>query len=214
MPLYKLSINMAMTLDGKVTRPDGKWYGLTSENDKKRMDLYRSEHDVVIVGKNSILNDDPIIKLRYVTGKNPTPVILLNRGSLDINKKVFKTDKTPIIFCTNENYNILQNDLLNVAEIKKIDETEISPLKVINALLDMGYNKILLEGGPNLNYSFFKANLVTDIYLTIVPFIIGKKGLKNFAEGEDELENFFQSPWTLKNVEKIDNEIFLHYQKI
>ncbi|EMO30501.1 hypothetical protein LEP1GSC170_4253 [Leptospira interrogans serovar Bataviae str. HAI135] len=27
---------MAMTLDGKVSRPDGKWYGLSSRNDKKK----------------------------------------------------------------------------------------------------------------------------------------------------------------------------------
>ena len=48
---FQLSINMAMTLDGKVARPDGKWYGLSSRNDKKRMDLIRSQADALILGK-------------------------------------------------------------------------------------------------------------------------------------------------------------------
>ncbi|MCX7997563.1 MAG: RibD family protein [Leptospiraceae bacterium] len=214
MSTYTLSINMAMTLDGKVTRPDGKWYGLTSKNDKKQMDVFRAEHEVLIVGKNSILNDDPIIHLRYVKGKNPLPVILLNKGSLSANKKVFNSDKKPLIFCTSENYEVLLKELSNIAQIEKLDEKEISAEKVLKKLLDLGYTKILLEGGPALNYSFLKANLVTDIYLTIVPFIIGKKDLKTFVEGENELKNFFSSPWKLESVKHVENEIFLHYKKV
>ncbi|HMZ61570.1 MAG TPA: dihydrofolate reductase family protein, partial [Leptospiraceae bacterium] len=44
---YVLSVNMAMTIDGKTARPDGKWYGLSSRNDKIRMDKYRSEADAL-----------------------------------------------------------------------------------------------------------------------------------------------------------------------
>ena len=42
---------MAMTIDGKVERPDGKWYGLSSKNDKAKMDFYRSQYEVLILGK-------------------------------------------------------------------------------------------------------------------------------------------------------------------
>ncbi|EMF45079.1 riboflavin biosynthesis protein RibD C-terminal domain protein [Leptospira interrogans serovar Lora str. TE 1992] len=49
--LPNVSVNMAMTLDGKVSRPDGRWYGLSSRNDKKRMDEIRSKAEVLILGK-------------------------------------------------------------------------------------------------------------------------------------------------------------------
>ena len=61
---FQLAINMAMTLDGKVARPDGKWYGLSSRQDKRQMDRIRSQADALILGKNSLINDDPVIKLR------------------------------------------------------------------------------------------------------------------------------------------------------
>lgn len=205
---------MAVTLDGKVTRPDGKWYGLTSSHDKKMMDVYRSRHELLIVGKNSIINDDPVIHLRYVQGNDPIPVILINKGTISKEKKIFKSPKTPIIFCTIENHEILENELSGLASIINLGDKEIFAQKVLDHLLSLGYTKILLEGGPSLNYSFLKANLVTDIYLTIVPFIIGKTGLKNFAEGEIELENFDSNSWRLLRSEQVENEIFLHYKKI
>ena len=79
---YTLSINMAMTIDGKVERPDGKWYGLSSRADKARMDLYRSQNEILLLGKNSIINDNPIIHLRYVEGEEPLPVILIRKGTI------------------------------------------------------------------------------------------------------------------------------------
>ena len=85
---FELAINMAMTLDGKVARPDGKWYGLSSRDDKKRMDVYRSSADALILGKNSLINDDPVIKLRYIDGKDPLPVILIRKGIVKKDRKV------------------------------------------------------------------------------------------------------------------------------
>lgn len=210
---YILSINMAMTLDGKVTRPDGKWYGLTSNHDKRMMDIYRSQHEILIVGKNSILNDDPILHLRYVRGNDPIPVVLINKGTISKHKKIFESTQTPIIFCTVKNYEMLENELSGLANIINLGDKEISAQKVLERLISMGYTKILLEGGPSLNYSFLKADLVTRIYLTIVPFIIAKEGLKNFVTGEVELLNFETPKWKLTSYNKVENEIFLCYEK-
>lgn len=89
--LPNVSVNMAMTLDGKVSRPDGRWYGLSSRNDKKRMDEIRSKAEVLILGKNSILNDDPVVHLRYVDNvQDPRPVILVRSGTIPKDKKVFR----------------------------------------------------------------------------------------------------------------------------
>lgn len=170
--LPNVSINMAMTLDGKVSRPDKRWYGLSSRNDKKRMDEIRSKTDVLILGKNSILNDDPVIHLRYVRDiKDPRPVILLRSGTLPKDKKVFRFSKQPpLIFCLNENYSSVLDNLCSVAEIISLPGNDLSPLEVLKILSEMGYREILLEGGPSLNDSFFRSDLISRIYLTIVPF--------------------------------------------
>ena len=73
---------------------------------------------------------------------------------------------------------------------------------------------MLLEGGPTLNYSFQKAGLIDVINLTIVPFLIGKKNLPSIVDGELEFPNFAEDKWNLTHCEKIDNEVFLRYEKL
>ena len=209
---YTLSINMAMTLDGKVARPDGKWYGLSSREDKKRMDFLRSQADALILGKNSILNDDPVIHLRYVDGEEPTPIILLRKGILPKTKKVFThTKKKPIVFCLEENFSEVKSELSDVAEIFVFPELE--PSLVLKKLVELGFKIILLEGGPTLNDSFFRAGLINKINLTIVPFLIGAKNLPSIVTGNVAYENFDLEKWELIHFEKNGNELFLTYAK-
>ena len=128
---FQLSINMAMTLDGKVARPDGKWYGLSSRDDKKRMDVYRSQTDALILGKNSLINDDPVIKLRYVEGKDPLPVILIRKGIVKKDRKVFSNpNMRPLVICLTENELAIKEELSEVGEILALEGNNIQPQKV------------------------------------------------------------------------------------
>ncbi|MDO6394711.1 RibD family protein [Leptospira santarosai] len=213
--LPRVSINMAMTLDGKVSRPDKRWYGLSSRNDKKRMDEIRSKADVLILGKNSILNDDPVIHLRYVeNAKDPRPVILLRSGTLPEDKKVFRFSKqSPLIFCLNENHSSVLNNLCSVAEIVPLPGNDLSPPEVLKVLFEMGYREVLLEGGPSLNDSFFRLDLISRIYLTIVPFLIGQNDLPSITGGPQEYLSFDRKKWDLVSSEILENEVFLIYQR-
>ncbi|RHX87512.1 RibD family protein [Leptospira stimsonii] len=213
--LPNVTINMAMTLDGKVSRPDGRWYGLSSRNDKKRMDEIRSQAEVLILGKNSILNDDPVIHLRYVeNGKDPRPVILLRSGTLPEDKKVFRFSKEPpLIFCLKKNYSLVKDNLDSVAEIILVQGEELNPREVLRLLSEMGYHEILLEGGPSLNDSFFRLDLISRIHLTVVPFLIGKNDLPSITGGKKEYPDFDRKNWNLVSSEVIEDEVFLIYEK-
>ncbi|MBK8395782.1 MAG: RibD family protein [Leptospiraceae bacterium] len=205
---------MAMTLDGKVARPDGKWYGLSSRDDKKRMDLYRSQSDALILGKNSLINDDPVIKLRYVNGKDPLPVILIRKGVVKRDRKVFSNlSMRPLVICLNTNEAIIRNELSEVAEILVLEGNNINPQKVISILKSRNLNQVLLEGGPTLNYTFQNADLIDVINLTIVPFIIGKKTLPAIMDGDSEFLHFAEKRWNLTMCDKVGDEIFLRYEK-
>ncbi len=202
-----------MTLDGKVTRPNGKWFGLSSISDKTRMDIIRSKSDTFIVGKNSILNDDPEVKIRYVENKNPPrPVILLQTSSLPKDRKIFQC--YPIILCTSSNYDLLKSDFENLAEIHCISKTKkLNPNSVLKKFEELNFKNILLEGGPTLNYSFLKEDLIDKIYLTIVPFIIGKNNLSSIVNGKQEINLFEKKKWRLISFESEKDEIFLEYEK-
>jgi 2,5-diamino-6-(ribosylamino)-4(3H)-pyrimidinone 5'-phosphate reductase len=211
----KLSINMAMTLDGKVVRPDGRWYGLTSKDDKLQMDVYRSQSDAIILGKNSVINDNPVVKIRaFPNALNPRPVILIRNGTLPTDKHVFdESDHIPLIICTKNNLKEIKTDLENRAEIFALDSTDIDPKKVTGILKRKGYKNVLLEGGPKLNYSFLDGDLVDRVYVTLVPFIIGKNGLAGIADGTQAMAGFEEREWLLTNSVTKGNEIFLTYDR-
>lgn len=208
-----LFVNMAMTLDGKVARPDGKWYGLNTLSDKMKMDVIRSNADSIIVGKNSILNDDPEIKIRYAEHSvDPRPVILLQTSCIPKNRKIFTLN--PIIFCTKVNFDSITEDLGDVSEIYCLSETDvINPLSVVLKLQSLNYSRILLEGGPILNYSFFQQDLIDKIYLTIVPYLIGQNDLPSIVDGKKAFEFFDKKKWKLVSLQNENDEIFLEYER-
>lgn len=206
---------MAMTLDGKVERPDGKWYGLSSREDKRRMDLYRSNHEVLILGKNSVLNDNPVTHLRYASGEEPQPVILLRTGTLPVERNLFRhTKKKPFLLTTRENIQKIESELNSVSIIKILGDKDFLPGDVIRFLMNEGFQSGLLEGGPTLNAAFLQDDLVDSLYLTIIPFLIGKSSLKSICNFEEELSGFDSRFWKLENAEQIQNEIFCKYTRI
>ncbi|TGL34116.1 RibD family protein [Leptospira koniambonensis] len=210
-----LAVNMAMTLDGKVCRPDGKWYGLSSRNDKRRMDQIRSEADALILGKNSLLNDDPVTHLRYVESeKEPRAILLVRTGTLPSDRKVFHFSKVkPLLFCTSKNESQVRTELSEFAEIIPLQGEDLDPEIILKELEKRGHSKILLEGGPRLNDSFFRKGLVNRLYLTIVPFFIGQVGLPSITGGESAYFNFDKANWKLVSSEQIEQEVFLIYDK-
>ena len=212
---YELAINMAMTLDGKVARPDGKWYGLCSKKDRTLMDVYRSEAEVLIVGKNSIVNDNPIVKVTYIeSAKSPKPVILIRNGTIPVKRNIFTNlQNKPLIFCLQTNCQEVTTTLEPYADIHILEGNTIDPKQVVAKLLEMGYSKILLEGGPKLNYSFFQEDLINKIHVTIVPYLIGMKTLPALLDGNNPLNQFDKNKWKLETVQRSNNEIFLTYSK-
>lgn len=203
-----------MTLDGKVERPDGKWYGLSSREDKKRMDIYRSKHEILLLGKNSLINDNPVTHLRYSEGEEPRAIILLRSGSIPAERHVFKhSKKTPILFTTQKNLANLDPELHSVSEIKILGDENFEPIDVIRYLSHSGFQSGLLEGGPTLNAAFFRHDLVDQIYLTIIPFLVGKSSLKSICNSEEALDRFDQRYWELESSEQIQNEIFCKYRR-
>lgn len=80
-----------------------------------------------------------------------------------------------------------------------------SPEEAIEIVKKRNYKKAFLSGGPSLNTSFIKANLVDEIILNINPTILGD-GIKLFNESDFEIK------LVLKKVKKLSSNVLqLHY---
>jgi len=71
----------------------------------------------------------------------------------------------------------------------KLEFTNENPKELINRLESKGYATGYLVGGANTNTQFFKQNLVTELWQTVEPKILGKgNGIISEEETEISLE--------------------------
>ena len=118
-------LSAAMTLDGKIGQKNKKIV-LSSKSDKIRVHKLRSKFDAILVGKNTLEQDDPLLTVRHVKGKNPIRIILDSRGMIKNSSKIIKTSKNvPTIIVTSRlisktNLNRLKNLPLDVIICGKI----------------------------------------------------------------------------------------------
>ena len=205
-------LSTAMTLDGKIGQRNKKVI-LSSKSDKIRVHKLRSKFDAILVGKNTVEQDDPLLTVRHVKGKNPIRIILDSHGTIKNTSKIIKTAKNvPTIIVTSQlvskrNFSRLKKLPLDVIVCGK---NQVDIRKLVPILCKKGIKRILVEGGGTLNLSFLKNNLINEIIVTITPFVLGSENSVNLFEGILKPTKTLSS-FKLKKVQKITNEIVLNY---
>ena len=71
-----VTVKIAMSADEFVAGPNGKPVRFTNAKQDKEVHQMRAEHQAIMVGINTVLNDDPLLTVRHVKGKNPLRIIL------------------------------------------------------------------------------------------------------------------------------------------
>lgn len=203
-------LSAAISIDGKIATQIGR-SNLSSKKDLIRVHQLRSSVDAIVVGKNTIKIDDPLLTVRYVKGRNPIRIILDSKGSISSKSKVIETaKKIPTILVMSENApRKTERFLTKGVQIIRCGKNEINLKKLLGMLYKMGIEKMVVEGGATTNWHFFKKKLVDEIRITVTPYILGGSTAISLVEGEgfEEISVSFK----LKKIEKVKNEIVLHY---
>ena len=210
----KITLSAAITLDGKIGLKN-KHIVLSSKSDKIRVHKLRSKSDAILVGKNTVQQDDPLLTVRYVKGKNPIRIILDSNGTIKNDSRIIKTSKRiPTIIIVSE---IITKSNLNRLQKLPIDvivcgKNQVNIVKLLSILSKKGIKTILLEGGGTLNRSFLKKNLIDEMIIALTPYILGSENTINLFEGMSFPSLKMKLPLKLKNVQKYGNEIILNYK--
>ncbi len=203
-------LSAAISIDGKIATRTGR-SNLSSRKDLIRIHNLRKNVDAILVGKNTVNIDNPLLTVRYVKGKNPIRIILDSRGSLSPKSKVISTaKKTPTILVVSENApRNVERFITKGVEIIRCGKKKINIKKLLKILGKKGIKRIVVEGGGTTNWYFFKEKLVDEIVITIAPYVLGGTNAISLVEGIgfSDVSNSFK----LKKIEKLQNEIVLHY---
>ncbi len=218
-------INMAMTADGKITSARREEPGFASRLDKKTMDRLRAEADAVLVGAGTLRADDPPLQVRDPEMKahrsslgkpdGLVNVVVTASASIDPSSRFFTTDPTtPRIVAT-----VLDAPadrlarLAAVAEVWTLGRDAVDLPLLLRRLKARGVERLLVEGGGELNWGFVRDQLVDELYVTIAPALLGGREAPTLCEGEG-LSMVDQRRLRLVSAEVVDGEIFCRYAVI
>ena len=212
----KIILSTAISIDGKIATRNGD-SKLSSKKDLTRLHRVRSQVDAIIVGKNTVKNDDPLLTVRYSKGKNPIRIILDSHGTISSKSKILKTsDKVKTIIVISKNTSKMNLNKLKQFPVEIIisGEKKINLPSLINNLRKRRIKKILLEGGGITNWEFLKNNLIDEFLITITPHIIGGTHSISLIQGEG-FAKITQSPkLKLIRVSRLGEDLLLHYMKL
>ena len=209
-------LSAAISIDGKIATRLGD-SKLSSKKDKIRLHRLRSKVDAILVGKNTIHRDDPLLTVRYVKGKNPTRIILDSQGTISVNSKILQTcNKVPTIIAVSKRISKVNLQKLKrfPVEIIMTGENSVNIKSLMNNLSKRKINTVLVEGGGTINWQFIQNNLFDEILITVTPFIIGGIDAITFVQGRG-FDKIIKSPrLRLNTIKRLENYLVLQYTKV
>jgi 2,5-diamino-6-(ribosylamino)-4(3H)-pyrimidinone 5'-phosphate reductase len=210
-------LSAAMTIDGKIASKNGD-PDISDEEDWKSVHKLRTEVDAIMVGKDSIIKDNPKLHIKYYDHNGYHRIVLDSNLSIPLESNVvtYEPETYPTIIVTTENApanKIKKFKSKNVDIIKSGNGRRVDLFNLMPILYDKGIERILLEGGGNLNWSFIKNNLIDEMRITIGPWMVGGKDATSLVEGEGYAKMHESPRYYLSNVKKSNNYVTLYYKK-
>ena len=209
-------LSAAISVDGKIATKTGD-SKLSSKQDSVRLHKLRSKVDAILVGKNTVAIDDPLLTVRHTKGKNPIRIILDSKGTLSDKSKILQTsDKITTIIVVSKKISKSNYNRLSKFPVKLlvIGVSSVNLKSLLRKLSDEKIKTILVEGGGTINWEFIKQNIFDELIITLSPFLIGGNNAISFVEGEG-FDNISKSPnLRLKSVKRLKNHLVLHYAKV
>lgn len=126
---------------------------ITNEYCRTLVHKWRTEEDAIMVGKNTVILDNPRLTSRNWYGHNPVRVVIDKMCELPCSYKIFDDMATTIIFNSKQDrkkYNL---------EYIKIDFSDKILTQILQILHEKGIQSIIVEGGTRTLNEFILRNL-------------------------------------------------------
>jgi riboflavin-specific deaminase-like protein len=183
---------MAMTADGKIDTFERRGARISGSADTARVDRLRAEADGVLVGGHTLLGEDPRLTVRDTSlsqdrvraGRPAQPtrigvvsVISIPGGpdSLPSDSRFLGDGSGHVIICTTRRTDAGAIDWLESrgARVVVHDGPRVDLASALATIVEMGVERLLVEGGSTIVAALLEAQLVDEIQLSVAPMLFG-----------------------------------------
>ncbi|WP_414514919.1 bifunctional diaminohydroxyphosphoribosylaminopyrimidine deaminase/5-amino-6-(5-phosphoribosylamino)uracil reductase RibD [Nostoc sp. PCC 9305] len=174
--LYKRPMGIlkyAMTLDGKIATTSGHSAWVTSQEARSEVHLVRAACDAIIVGGNTVRQDNPYLTSHQVGAHNPLRVVMSRHLNLPTSAHLWQTADAPTLVLTQKGANPGFQELLLKQGVEVVELASLTPDKAMAYLYERGFCSVLWECGGTLAASAIAQGAVQKVLAFIAPKIIG-----------------------------------------
>ena len=180
----KVLVNCAMSPDGKIATKERRQVRISSEEDMHRVKVLRSECDAILVGVGTVLADDPHLTIKgFDRERNPLRVVLDPRGRTPPEAKVVDGRARTLVVTLQSTGNVWPG-----VDVFRCGKDFID----LNALMDelerLGVRMLMVEGGGETIWRFFRAGLVDRYLVYVGTRVFGGREAPSPVDGEGFLE--------------------------
>jgi len=215
-------VNMAMSVDGKITSARREVPELTSAHDREQMDRLRAEADAILVGAGTVRADDPPLHVRSAAmagyrrslGKPAGLDRVLVSATLDLEIQSRFFDETHggrrIVATVEDAPTERARAFAARAEIWRAGRGRVDLRAVLERLHAQGVERLLVEGGGETNWALAQQDLVDELHVTIGPWLLGGRDAPTLLEGAG-FAMADRRALRLTELRRIDDELYLRY---
>ena len=175
-----VTVKYAQTFDGRIATATGQSQWISSEAAQKFAHQLRTGHDAILVGAQTVIQDNPELTVRHVRGRNPLRVVvdsglrIPSQAKILQNQSSAKTLVATVKTSADAQYKRIAATGAEIVTVKKDKQGNVDLKKLLKKLAARGISSILVEGGAQIITSVLKNNLATRLVAIIAPKIIGR----------------------------------------
>jgi diaminohydroxyphosphoribosylaminopyrimidine deaminase/5-amino-6-(5-phosphoribosylamino)uracil reductase len=147
-------LKWAQTANGYFTPLTRQKRWISNPLSKKLVHKWRSEESAILVGKKTVMTDNPALNTREWPGNDPIRIVIDKHLEIPQDSHVYN-DKVKTIFL-----NEVKTDVIgNIHYVQMEDMTFYLPQKIAFQLYLMDIQSVIIEGGANILNQFIAAGL-------------------------------------------------------
>jgi len=140
---------------------------ITGPELKTLVHRWRTQEQAILIGYNTLVNDNPQLTVREWTGRNPQRILVADTLP-DEHYNIFGNDQKTIVF------NPIQNSITEKAEYIKLDFDKDLLKNILNGLFEKNISSVMIEGGRQILESFISSGLWDEARVLIGNKMFGK----------------------------------------
>ncbi|NEX92074.1 RibD family protein [Caulobacter sp. 17J65-9] len=235
----RVTLKLATSLDGRIATASGESKWITGERAREQVHLLRAMHQMILVGVDTAIADDPALTVRLpgFVGGQPTRVVLDSRQRLpQASKLVADAERIDTVVVTvsepaerlvEAGVTVLRvaekdgrPDLAAALDALAAHQRERLRARVVQVRDEAALGKllsltggVLVEGGGQVAASFIEAGLVDNIEWFRAPIVLGDEGRP--AIGGFVLKELSGAPrFRRVAVEALGDDLWERYERV